>query len=317
MILDNLSSAKTVAIAGHIRPDGDCMGSTLGLYHYLREIWPEKEISVYLEEVPDNLKLLPGWEVIQNTIPMNPVVDGFICLDCSDLKRLGFAAPLFQNAGMTLCIDHHVSNDNFADFNMVRPDASSTCEVLCSLVDFNRLPHDAAVCFYTGIVHDTGVFKHSNTSKATMETAGRLIEFGINTSEIIDRSFYSKTYIQNQILGRCLLESFLALQGKVIISVLAKEVTDFYHARTQDLDGIIDQLRVTEGVETALFVYELNPGEYKVSMRSNSIVDVAKIAVMFGGGGHIHAAGFEYTGDYHDILNNLLIQIDSQLEKMN
>ena len=95
-----------------------------------------------------------------------------------------------------------------------------------------------------------------------------------------------------------------------------QDVTDFYHARTHDLDGIIDQLR-SRGCGNRIFVYELNPGEYKVSMRSNSIVDVAKIAVMFGGGGHIHAAGFEYTGDYHDILNNLLIQIDSQLEKMN
>jgi len=147
-----------------------------------------------------------------------------------------------------------------------------------------------------------------------METAGKLIAKGIPFSEMIDETFYRKNYHQNQILGRCLLESILLLDGKCIVSFISRKMLEFYESVSADLDGIIDQLRITQGVEAALLIYETDIREYKVSMRSNGIVDVRKIAVYFGGGGHAMAAGCTMHGTFHDVINNLTPHIDHQLK---
>ena len=143
-----------------------------------------------------------------------------------------------------------------------------------------------------------------------------LLEKGVNSSKIIDESFYQKTYVQNQILGRCLLESMLVLDGKVIVSLVTLKQMEFYQAKTYDLEGIIDQLRVTKGVEVAVFIHEMSDGEYKVSMRSNCDVDVSRIATYFGCGGHIKAAGCTLRGWSHDVINNITAHIENQLKEL-
>jgi phosphoesterase RecJ-like protein len=150
-----------------------------------------------------------------------------------------------------------------------------------------------------------------------MNIAGKLISKGIDFSELIDESFYSKTYIQNQILGRCLMESILVMDGRVVFASINRRMLDFYEASSSDLDGIIDQLRVTKGTEVAIFVYETDFQEFKVSMRSNGEVNVSKIAVYFGGGGHIKAAGCTMKGSLHDVINNLTPHIEAQLQGLN
>jgi phosphoesterase RecJ-like protein len=149
-----------------------------------------------------------------------------------------------------------------------------------------------------------------------MNIAGKLISKGIDFSNLIDESFYAKTYVQNLILGRCLMESMLILGGKVVFAALSRKMLDFYEATTADLDGIIDQLRVTKGSEVAIFIYETSPHEFKVSMRSNGEVNVSKIAVYFGGGGHIKAAGCTLHGSVHDVINNITAHIEAQLKEM-
>ena len=164
------------------------------------------------------------------------------------------------------------------------------------------------------MVHDSGVFKYSNTSRRTMEIAGVLIEKGVETTDLIDKTFYSKTYKQNQILGRVLMESILALDGKVVIGCISQKVEAFYEATSEDYEGIVEQMRITQGVEVAIFLHETSPMVYKVSMRANDMVDVSKIATMFGGGGHIKAAGCSMSGSYYDVVNALLEQINNQLQ---
>ncbi|MBP1756427.1 MAG: phosphoesterase RecJ domain protein [Firmicutes bacterium] len=200
--------------------------------------------------------------------------------------------------------------------NHVVADASSTCEVLFTLMEEEEVTKDIAAALYVGLIHDTGVFKHSNTSEKTMNIAGKLISKGIDFSSLIDESFYAKTYMQNQILGRCLMESMLVLGGKVVFASLSRRMLDFYEATTADLDGIIDQLRVTKGTEVAIFIYETDLHEYKVSMRSNGEMNVSKIAVYFGGGGHIKAAGCTMRGSVHDVINNLTAHIEAQLKEI-
>lgn len=314
-ILKLVEAASTIAIGGHVRPDGDSVGSCMALYGYLRKLYKEKDIHVYLEKFSDAFTFLKRAKDVEYDVEVDKEFDLFISLDCGSVDRLGFLENAFQSAKSTINIDHHISNENFGEYNYVEADASSTCEVLFGLMEFGNVDKDIAEALYLGIVHDTGVFKHSNTTRKTMEAAGLLIEKGVSSSKIIDESFYKKTYMQNQVMGRCLLESILVLDGKCIVSCISRKTMGFYQALPKDLDGIIDQLRVTKGIEVAIFLYELENGDYKVSMRSNNIVDVSKISQFFGGGGHIRAAGCTMNGTYYDVINNLTEHIESQLNQ--
>lgn len=341
--------ADRIAIGGHIRPDGDCVGSCMGLYHFIKNEYPDKEVIVYLGEYSEDFNFLRGIreivscpvpEKVEAAIQAAPHFDLFIALDTSNTERLEFY-PLFQKADRTICIDHHVTNEGYAEENMVFQ-ASSTSEAVYDLImarqgitgiseeivheglcrasteSFDsraaaKLPIEVAEPLYMGIVHDTGVFKHNNTTRHTMEVAGHLVALGVNTSKVIDDTFYKKTYTQNLLLGRALLESVCYEDGKVITAVIPQQYFTFYHASKPDLEGIVDQLRVTDGVEVAIFAYETQGGDFKFSMRSKSYVDVSKVSVVFGGGGHIRAAGCTIAKPYKEALGLLIQEIKKQL----
>ena len=186
---DILKEKQKIALGGHVRPDGDCVGSCMGLYLYLKEQYPELEIDVYLEEVPEAYRIIACTDEVKSQIPEKKKYDLFICLDCGDPGRLGFSSPLFESAGETLCIDHHVSNSAFADLNYIVPDASSTSELVFTLLDSGKISKRAAEALYMGIAHDTGVFQYSCTSPETMEIAAELMRKGIDGNEIIDKTY--------------------------------------------------------------------------------------------------------------------------------
>ena len=309
-----IGDAKTIGIAGHIRPDGDCVGSCMALYNYLKKNRPDLTVQVYLESVDDKFKIIKNTHDISTEGYDGTVYDLFISLDTASLDRLGQNQGFFDNAKRTACIDHHKSNPAYGDYNYILPDASSASEVLFEQLNPDNVDKNVAECLYTGIVHDTGVFKYSCTSAKTMEIAGFLMGKGVDFGSIIDNSFYKKTYVQNQIMGRALLESITFLDGKAIFSALRQSDLDFYGVTGKDLDGIIDQLRLTEGVEVAIFLYETGPQQYKVSLRSQKIVDVSQVAFYFGGGGHVRAAGCTMSGSIHDVINNLSLHIAKQLD---
>ena len=313
MILkDVLKDAKTIAIGGHIRPDGDCVGSCLGLYQYLKQ-YTSIEIDVYLETFSDVFNFMKATKDIKHTVKPDAIYDLFICLDCSDDNRLGFSKELYNNAKRTVCIDHHISNLAFAMDNYINPEASSSSELVYNLLEKDKITKEIAESLFVGIIHDTGVFQYTNTSPETMEAGAALMRTGIDASKIIEKTFYEKTYVQNQILGRSLLESILLMDGKCIASVVTQKELDFYNVEAKDLEGIVSQLRVTKGVDVAIFLYELQPQEFKVSLRSNENVDVSRIAQIFNGGGHKKAAGFSMKGSAHDVINNIAHQIENQL----
>ena len=313
-LLEMIQEAETIAVLGHVRPDGDCVGSCLAVCSYIREQAPEKTVQVYLEKPDGKFGYLKGFEDISQDAASGISYDLCICLDSGDKERLGAFGVYLDTAKAGICVDHHITNRGYAGENVICPDASSTCEVLCGLLDEERISRETAACIYTGILHDTNVFKNSNTTAKTMEIAGRMIAKGIDFSRIIDESFYKKTYVQNQILGRALLESVVFLDGKCIFSVVRRKDMVFYGVESSDLDGIVDQLRVTEGVEVAIFLHETENHVYKVSMRSKALVDVSKVAAYFGGGGHVRAAGCTMSGSVYDVLNNLSRHIEEQLK---
>ena len=311
-----LTDAKTVGITGHVRPDGDCVGSVMGLYNYIKKNMPNIEVDVYLEQPGKEFDYIKNINEIKQLADETKKYDVFVVLDCSDIERIRPFAQCFTNAKKTICIDHHASNNAFANINLVMPDSSSSCEVLYGTLEEDEIDKDIATCIYTGIIHDTGVFKYSCTSENTMAIAGKLMAKGIDYSDIIDNSFYKKTYIQNQVLGRALLESVLFYDGKCIFSVIHKKDMNFYGVDGKQLGGIIEQLRLTEGVEVAIFLYETGMNEFKVSMRSKKYINVSSIAVHFGGGGHVRAAGLTMQGNVHDIINNLGAQLELQFNSI-
>lgn len=300
-----LKNVSTIAIGGHIRPDGDCVGSVMSMYLYLTENYKNIKVDAYLEDFSDTFLFIHNISNIKHEITTKETYDLFICLDCGDIDRLGFSTELFKNAKNTLCIDHHISNDSFATTNYIFPDASSTCELVFDLFEKKKISKYTAESLYLGLVHDTGVFQYSNVSSSTLEAAAFLIKLDINASKIINDTFYAKTFIQNKILGRVLADSFLMLDGKIIVGIVSTDIMKEYDVKPKDLDGIVSQLNVTKGVELAIFMYELSDGEYKVSLRSSDKIDANMIAGYFGGGGHQKAAGFSMVGDSLDIVSNI------------
>ena len=312
-IANELKGINTVAIAGHVRPDGDCVGSCMGLYLYLKENYPDIAADVYLEQPGAQFSFLSCFKEIKTVYETGKVYDLLITLDVSDKNRIGVAEEAYETAKKRVCIDHHISNRGLGDVNEIRPDASSTCEVLYTFLEEEKVSKAVAEAIYTGMVHDTGVFQYSCTSPETMRIAAKLMEKGIPFTKIVEESFYEKTYVQNQILGRCLMESILLMDGKCVIGVVKKKMMDFYHVEPKDLDGIVQQLRIIKGVEVAIFIYEVKPQEFKVSLRSKGKVNVNKVASYFGGGGHVLAAGCTFHGSVYDVMNNLLEIIEKQL----
>jgi len=310
-----LQNVSSVAIVGHIRPDGDSVGACLGLWNYISDNFKHIKAEIWLEEPSQKFSMMEGFDKIRQVDGQSRVYDLFFALDCAAYDRLGEASAYFESAKRTICIDHHISNQGFADENVIEASASSTCEVLCTLMDQDKISIATASALYMGIAHDTGGFQYSNTSPAVMRIAAMLMEKGIPYTKILEVTFFRRTYHQNQILGKALLESMRLLDRKCIVSVMRKRDMEFFGVSPLDLDGIVSQLKLTEGVEVAIFLYETGNHEYKVSMRSGEKVDVSKIASYFGGGGHVRAAGVNMQGTFHDIVNNLTLHIEHQLKE--
>ncbi|MBS6397510.1 MAG: bifunctional oligoribonuclease/PAP phosphatase NrnA [Clostridiales bacterium] len=308
-----LQNVSTAAIAGHIRPDGDSVGACIGLWHYIRDNFPQIETDIWLEQPDSKFAVLDGYDAIRQPGDEERSYDLFISVDCAAYDRLGPSAGYFESAKRTICVDHHISNTGFAMANVIDAEASSTCEVLCRMMDPEKISRAAACALYMGIAHDTGVFQYSCTSPETMRLAAMLMEKEIPYTYLLEETYYKKTYRQNQILGKALLESMRLLSGRGIVSVVRRKDLDFFGVTAMDLEGIVSQLKLTEGVEVAIFLYETGNLEYKVSLRSRETVDVSEVASYFGGGGHVRAAGVTMKGTFHDIINNLTLHIEHQL----
>lgn len=304
--------AKTVAISGHVRPDGDCVGACLGLYNYLRDCLPELKVDVYLGDYSETFAFLRGEDLVMHE-PCDTVYDLFFALDASNPERLERFQPMFDRARRRVVIDHHETNPGFGEENLIEGSSSSTCELLYTLMNDDLIGKATAECLYLGIVHDSGVFKYDSTSCRTMTAAGKLLEKGISSSYIIDETFYRKSFAQNKALGIALQSSFLMLDGKLVVAAVTKAERESLGLTAKELDGIIDQLRVTGGTEAALFLYELEAGTFKASLRSNGKVNVACIAAKYGGGGHAKAAGFDRPGDWKETAYLIAGEIKEQL----
>ena len=313
-LIREIENADSIAITGHINPDGDCIGSTLGMYNYITSNYPGKKVQVYLQEFPDVFMFLNGASEVKHETD-DEIYDLFMSLDCGDPDRFTPFAQYFETAKRTLCIDHHISNKGFGDVCYVEPQACSAAEAIFKLLDEDKINQPCAEALYMGIVHDTGVFKHSNTTRSAMTIAGILIDKGARPSFVIDETFYKKTLTQNKLLGYALLGMKQFANGKIAHTLLTFEDFEKFGASKMDTDGIVDQLRLTSGTEVAFFMYQSGENEYKISLRANNIVNVSEIACSHGGGGHVKAAGCTMTGKPEEIAEKISGKIKEQWDE--
>ncbi len=312
-----LNGKKKVAIAGHVTPDGDCIGSCMGLWIYLQDNYPEIEADVYMAKVSPIYDFIYGIDKIHDYCSEGDQkkYDLMIALDISSYDRIGVARGIFDEVPEVLCIDHHKTNNGTYTYFYNDPDASSTCEALYRHLEYEKISKQCAEVLYMGIVHDTGVFRYSSTSPETMRVAAKLMEKGIDVAKIIDETFYQKTYAQQRLQGYVMVNSSLYLDGKFIVGRITREDRKKIGVKTNEIEGIVSVLRDTIGVEVSMLMHELDTGEIKISMRSKALVDVSKICMQFGGGGHVRASGCKISGkSMDDITEEIIPMIREQLE---
>ncbi|MCR4705541.1 MAG: DHH family phosphoesterase [Lachnospiraceae bacterium] len=313
-LMKELDGASRIGIGGHVHPDGDCVGSVLGLYNYLIKNMPvDTVIDAYMERPSDVFDTVAGIGEIHETADeaCDPY-DVFFCLDC-DHTRLGHAAPLFANAKKKINVDHHISNKGSGDVNYIDATAGSASELVFDLLDLQKMDENCAKALYIGIIHDTGVLQYSNTSPKTLRAVADLIGFGFDFSTLIEETFYQKSYAQTRVCGKAMFESVLLLDGKVAYTIVTRKTMEEYGLTAKDMDGIVNQIRNIKGVQCAVFLYEMSDTEFKVSMRSTDAVNAADIAVFFGGGGHKKAAGVTMEGSTDEIISRITERIAIQL----
>ncbi len=310
-ILEMIDKSQSIAVAGHINPDGDAVASCCALAMALEK--KGRSVTVLLEDIPEKLRSIPYSEKAIRDIPDGDF-DLFISLDCGDEGRLGERAELIKRTP-TVNIDHHVSNTYFGRLNYVDGDASSTSELIYRLLDgWCDMDKNMAYALYAGIIFDTGCFKHSCTSPFTMKIAGELMTYNIPFTEIQEKLFYSHTAVEARLLGTAIDNMELLCGGRLAVSRLSMEEMAKHGGSSKDADAIVSYIKNTDGVDAAAFFYEREKGEIKASMRSNETVNVSEIAVKFGGGGHIMASGCTLYGTFDEVMPPVVDELKKALE---
>ena len=285
-----LREAETILIFPHVSPDGDAIGSCAALCRAMRS--EGKTAWILLDEpVPKYLSFMDTEFCTQDRgIIQNP--DICICIDCSEDSRFRERADKFNEGRLKLCIDHHITSGSFGDYYYIDGDEAATAQIIYKLLTEMNIVIDKLIAesLYIGISTDTGSFQHSNTTSETHLIAAKLFERGIDHVKIIVHLYNNMSYKRIKLESEILSNMQLAAGGKGSVSYVTQDMLNRYDAVLEDCEGIVDTLKNIEGVEFAAFLKEKN-GSVKVSMRAKSYGNVDKIAVKFGGGGHIKAAG--------------------------
>lgn len=293
-------------LTAHLNPDGDAIGSMLALSHMLTGMG--KRVTCLLDDgVPDNFRIMSGCEKISRPAQKITDADLWIVLDSSNLERTGRVRE-FVSAPI-LNIDHHISNEEFADYLYLDPEKAATGEIIFSLLKVLNLTlsPEIALCLYVAIATDCGFFRYANTSEDTMYIGGELIRAGVKP-HLVSEAMEKKPLQSLKILGKILESMELFADGKISCIVITEEIL----AGCDSTEGFIDFARTVEGADVAVMVKYADAASSRISMRSKT-VDVSKIAVRFGGGGHIRAAGCTLNLSLAEAKKTILHAIESAI----
>lgn len=317
-IAEVIKNHDTILITAHVLPDGDSIGSIVGLGLALESLGKEVYL-VMQDKVPDMYRFLPGTEKILFPHKLSAKPKLAVFLDCSDISRVGdnWIETYIQDIPV-INIDHHISNEYFGTYNYVDAQAAATAEIVYSLIiklDI-RITKEMAAALYTGIVMDTGSFRYQNTTQQTFTIAASLLEKGIDLS-IIRENIYERKSLKNfQLISAAIDNLQFGVGGKVAWTYLDQEIMQKLHADAEHCEGIVSYPISLENVKIGLFFREVENGDVKVGMRCRTGYDVNKIALMFGGGGHKQAAGCTVRGPLQKAINQVIEKTCSMMEEI-
>ena len=291
---DIIKSSKNILITSHVNPDGDTLGSMCGMYELIKTNFKKKSDMLIVSKLPDKYTFIPNVKLAKHIeeIDKSREYDLVINVDIAAIDRICDGKILFEKAKHTVNIDHHKTNNSYAELNFVEGDASSTSEVIYAIAkDLNwEINRDTAVCLYVGILTDTGSFRFSNTTPRAMEFAAEMLKSGINPQEMFQHCY--ETYTKGMALCQayCVDKAVFLDDDKIVYTTVYKKDMEKFNTDEEFAEGLTERLRAITSTCVAFVAKEMKNGGCKISMRSKSI-DVAEICGIFGGGGHKFAAG--------------------------
>jgi bifunctional oligoribonuclease and PAP phosphatase NrnA len=305
---DAIAGAETVALACHVSPDGDALGSMLGLFHALRAAGRPVVASFPNPFViGPHYRDFPGLESLTapNDFPAEPGV--MVTFDCGSLGRLGDLEPSAKAAGELIVVDHHVSNDRYGSINVIDADAAASGVLVRRLIDRLGLPldRDAALCLYAALVCDTGRFQYDTTTAEVFDLARELVSFDVPVSKLSRTLFEEHRFAYLQLLGEALARAELISDQRFVWTAVTNDMLVRHGVTIEEVEGLIDILRRTSEAEVTCVLKEEVDHTVRVSLRSLGEVDVRHIAEAHHGGGHRFAAGFTSTDDIATIVRSI------------
>ena len=312
-ILKQIQKAEKIVILTHESPDGDAVGSSLAMKLIVEKL--EKTADVIIPEYSRLFNFLPSAEAIMTDSEIKNY-DLAISVDCATLKRMA-KKEYFENAKTTIVIDHHGSNTMYGDLNYVNPASPACCEVLAGMLKYYEIDitKDIGTCLMTGIITDTGGFRHVGITPETFEFTADLIRLGVDVPDIYKRTLNTKTRANFELTKRIMDRMEILEDGKVTFTYMNKEDEEEVGAEPGDHEGLVEIGRDIEGVEVSIFIRQKeNEEAYKISMRSGNKVNVSDICFLFGGGGHPRAAGALIQGNVEQVKEKLMKEVRKALK---
>ncbi|MCI5839170.1 MAG: bifunctional oligoribonuclease/PAP phosphatase NrnA [Peptoniphilaceae bacterium] len=304
-----IEGSKSIAIATHVNPDGDALGSSFSLCLALKKIGKDVHV-IKNSQIPEYLDFIENKDLYEDFDALKEnIFDLFITLDCSELDRISIADQLFKNAKNTIVVDHHVKGGINGDLSIIYENSSSTCELVYEIIKFLNIDFDKDISslLFTGIVTDTGRFMYENVTKDTMNVAGNLIEMNADSQNIYQNLYQKKSYNQLLMESEAVKKAEFYDNNSKVFFYISDEFVKKYNRTMSDTDPIVNILRDIDGVKLSTILKEdIINEEYKVSMRSkDDTFDVSKVARDNGGGGHKRASGFEIKTNEENALKKI------------
>ena len=315
-LIEIINSSDKIAVVSHIDPDGDTLGGALALAMGLNSLG--KRTKVFCDGTVSYVyDFMPGIDSVRKLCEGDDGIDLAIAVDCADLGRLGDNITLFKSGVKTAGIDHHVSNTEFCDINIVDVDKSSSCEIVYHILQALgvKIDSEIATLLYVGISTDTGNFSYSNINKSCFVTAGELYEYDVDIPYISYMLYRRRTLAKTRLIGRAISNIKMYMDGSVSYMYIGADDLKETKATESDFEGVVDYARDIIRVEVAICAKQVGPGCYKVNFRSQDKVDVQQIARQYGGGGHKGAAGCTIRENFETTISEIIQTVIRKLEE--
>lgn len=304
-VVELIENKNNFAITTHVRPDGDGIGSSLGLWWLLKSLDKKVEV-ISRDDIPNSYKQLPGSDEIRKVTEIDKEYDAVFVMECSDIKRPGIK---YLENQVVINIDHHATCEHFGTINWIDPTASAVGEMiynLCKAIG-GRVTREIAECVYMALVTDTGSFHFPNTTERTLKVASELVKVGVKPSTISEAVYNSYSWSRVALMQKVMATIKRDSSGRIAYMRQTLEMVEDTEAIDGDNNGFVNIPLVAKEVVASIYMREVRPNRYRVSLRSKGDINVARVAEEFGGGGHKNAAGCRVEGDW-DLLEKDLIE---------